>query len=83
MDNIGRIIFDYKEEWRRENACAEPGTFEWALIQMKAGKKVTRSGGRPVIWSIRDGAIFIDGTYALTVMNVDDALATNWQIHEG
>ena len=28
--------------WSKHPDLARPGTFEWALIQMKAGKKVTR-----------------------------------------
>jgi len=67
-----------------EACAATPHTFEWALIQMKAGKKVTRQGQR-VFWlqncafmsMAKDGSL--PGGVHITNF---DLLATDWQLHE-
>lgn len=65
-------------------AVAEPGHFPWALIQMKAGKKVTR--GFDVCFMLGDGfsCCAMDGTHLMeTSFSNDDLLATDWRLYEG
>lgn len=57
-------------------ATAKQGTFEWALIQMKAGKRVTRDHHpneiRHVFWIGCDHNCFFD----------DDLTDTTWRVVE-
>lgn len=71
-------------------SCAEPGTFEWALLQMKAGKKVRRmSHPEGLYWAIFNDQIctFQEGNGAAWLAGVSitdpDARASDWQLYAG
>ena len=69
------------------HSLARPGTFEWALIQMKAGKRVRL--GDFIFW-LDDEIQAISGTHLPTGTTYDDGLvmkyaqirAIDWQIYE-
>lgn len=76
------------EKYRIE-MFASPQTFEWALIQMKAGKKVRRaSHPEELYWAIFNDEIctFQRGNGAAWLSGVsitdEDARATDWTSHE-
>lgn len=60
-----------------------PGTFEWALIQMRAGKVV---GLGSSLFKLQDGVIleFWRGDWiTLQLMGTNRILATDWRVVEG
>lgn len=70
---------------------AEPHTFEWALVQMKAGKKITRPG---VDWWMyiqtelgdHQGFFVVTDKLGMTVFaGIDQHVLkqNDWQLHEG
>lgn len=68
---------------------APPGTFSWALIQMKAGKKVRRSCWLPemrvwlrseTFWQLQRTEEGVAGTFPFSH---EDLLATDWSLYEG
>ena len=70
---------------RHGTAIAELHTFEWALIQMKAGKKVRRACWKPHEWWAlhEDGVIVLhDGDLVLEIPTIQ-ALASDWCLYEG
>jgi len=65
--------------WDSRAFEVKPHTFEWALIQMKAGKKVRRES-----WFNREWVVYLDGTKIRDMsFNDEDFLATDWQLYEG
>ena len=62
---------------------AEPGTFEWALTQMKAGKEATRKAWRFAHYmALVDGKL-VEFNQRTGAINRHDLLADDWQIYEG
>lgn len=65
------------------------GSFYWALLQMKAGKKVRL--GR-MLWELRPTGFYFrplgedgqpTGFWFLGLLSTDDLLATDWTLYEG
>ena len=63
---------------------ASPGTFEWALIQMKAGKAVRRKAWSLHVLSMRGEVVeFLYGPMPIRWLTAQsDILATDWELVE-
>lgn len=79
---------DYNsDDVKLSNTCiAIEGTFEWALIQMKNGKKVKRKDS-PVIIFLSDDKKIMKATINFLIIHDfkyrnDDISLTNWEIYQ-
>lgn len=85
-ENTGKLFKEYLELCKKP--IAKEGTFEWALIQMKKGKKISR-----VSWPNKDFIYFLDDSlkirlgpsklrevFPLEKLENSDILAIDWEI---
>lgn len=88
-----KIIFEIEEKLRQDKidkvelCIAQPGTFEWALIQMKAGKKVRRmhwADGRSLSLSMPDWTSprYIVVNLTRGQFTISDTLEEDWEVVE-
>jgi len=90
LEGLGVICRPFDPPAFKEPCIAQPGTFEWALIQMKAGKKVYRKLVGDVGWVtfIRNGQAVsgeLDAPerFLVDVTLCSEALlATDWEVKE-
>lgn len=74
------------DELKPVHHFAKEGTFEWALIQMKEGKKISREGSDDIYYLTQFGSLMHiheeRGESMLDSMeiNQDDLLAIDWKI---
>lgn len=78
------LFLDDFEPVPDEPVIAAPGTFEWAVVQHKAGKSVQRGKyGRRWLYSNQSaGWLFDPCKDRLVPTNKDDLNATDWKIYE-
>ena len=71
-----------EEELKKElkELVAKEGTFEWALIQMKKGKKVKRNDSNHFYFIDHDG--IIQNNYLILGFSLNNVLANDWQKEE-
>jgi len=77
-----------RENRERLGVCetAKKGTFEWALIQLKNGKDITRKDSGNIQWIAKNGvvmtSVIAEGMWDLEVWDIEDVMADDWEVVE-
>ncbi len=78
---VGRIQTLVGRLYTLAALAPKEGTFEWALLQMRAGKKVRRTGWG-ICWHVENGNPYSSGVGWEPKVQWGNILATDWEVYE-